>query len=247
MTAKTCFVIMAIGDQEINGEKLTYSDLKRKYDDLIKEAVLKARPNLDVVRADEISLPGTITTDIITRIMHSDYVIADVTFPNPNVFYELGLRHACRPGTVIIKDKSGPNVPFDIAHLRYVEYENSTAGLKNLASQLSTYFDHFDREPNRPDNHLLELAKLTNYEFQNYKKADELPAEVQAFMGLLGSPALLEMIVRQQSGESIDQGEIMHALFSNPSIVQPFLTAMVKSGDLSFSSLLNGNSLDNKI
>lgn len=246
MSTKTCFVIMAIGDQEIDGQKFTYNDLKGKYDNLIKEAVLKARPNLEVVRADEISLPGTITTDIITRIMHSDYVIADVTFPNPNVFYELGLRHACRPGTVIIKDKSGPSVPFDIAHLRYVEYENSTAGLKNLASQLSSYFDHFDREPARPDNHLLELAKLTSYEFQNYKKAEELPPEVQAMMGLLGSPALFEMIVRQQSGEAVDQAEMMQLLFSNPSVIQPFLTAMVKSGDLSFGNLISGNILPNK-
>ena len=35
--------------------------------------------------------------------------------------------------------------PFDIAHLRYIEYENTTAGLKALATQLATCFDHFDR------------------------------------------------------------------------------------------------------
>ncbi|TVL34185.1 hypothetical protein AYI95_06080 [Shewanella xiamenensis] len=231
---------MAIGDQEVNGHKLTYSDLKEKYDNLIKEAVLKVRPNLDVVRADEISLPGTITTDIITRIMHSDYVIADVTFPNPNVFYELGLRHACRPGTVIIKDKSGPSVPFDIAHLRYVEYENTTAGLKSLSQQLGTYFDHFDREPLRPDNHLLELAKLTSYEFQNYRREEELPPEVQAMMGIIGSPALLDMIMRQQNGETIDHMQLIQALSSSPSVIQPFLTAMVKSGDISFGNLIGG-------
>lgn len=67
---------------------------------------MKARPNLEIVRADEVAFPGTMTTDIITRIMHSDYVIADVSYPNPNVFYELGLRHACRVGTIIIKDKA---------------------------------------------------------------------------------------------------------------------------------------------
>ncbi|EPT6811610.1 hypothetical protein ACVQ5I_003612, partial [Vibrio cholerae] len=64
MTNKTCFVVMAIGDQEVNGQKITYDELKEKYDNLIKEAVIKARENLEVVRADEISLPGTITTDI---------------------------------------------------------------------------------------------------------------------------------------------------------------------------------------
>ena len=125
MPEKTCFVIMAIGDQSTDDGTVTSSELKRKYDDLIKEAIVKARPRLDVARADDIALPGTITTDIVTRIMHSDYVVADVTYPNPNVFYELGLRHACRTGTVIIKDREGPRVPFDIAHLRYIEYENT--------------------------------------------------------------------------------------------------------------------------
>ena len=235
MAAKTCFVVMAIGEQEVNGEKVTYDELKSKYDNLIKEAVLKARPQLEIVRADEISLPGTITTDIITRIMHSDYVIADVTFPNPNVFYELGLRHACRPGTIIIRDRSGPRVPFDIAHLRYVEYENTTPGLKNLAMELGKYFDHFDRDPSRPDNHLLELAKLTSYRFPNYSKEEEIAPEVQAMMGLLESPALVEMFVKQQRGEQIDQGELFRLVLSNPNAVQPFLKAMVQTGELSFS------------
>ncbi|EGR3356023.1 hypothetical protein DMO00_24475 [Vibrio parahaemolyticus] len=48
MSNQSCFVIMAIGDQEIGGQKLTYNDLRSQYDDLIKEAILKARPSLEV-------------------------------------------------------------------------------------------------------------------------------------------------------------------------------------------------------
>ena len=109
---KTCFVVMPIGDQHFNNISITAGELKTRYDDLIKEAILRAAPELEIVRADEISRPGTITSDILTRIMHSDLVIADVTYPNPNVFYELGLRHACRPGTIIIKDKNSSRSPF---------------------------------------------------------------------------------------------------------------------------------------
>lgn len=235
MVAKTCFVVMAIGEQRIDNDVITSSELKNKYDDLIKEAILKARPSLEVVRADDISLPGTITTDIITRLMHSDYVVADVTFPNPNVFYELGLRHACRTGTIIIKDKAGPRVPFDIAHLRYFEYENTTAGLKLLSSQLVSCFDHFDRDSARPDNHFQELAKLTNYAFPSYQKAEEQAPEMQAIMGLMESPDLLNLILKQQAGDAIDQGEIIRLFMSNPKVSQPFIQAMIKSGEISFS------------
>lgn len=226
---------MAIGDQVVDGKSISSSELKSKYDDLIKEAILKARPGLDVVRADDVSVPGTITTDIITRLMHSDYVVADVTFQNPNVFYELGLRHACRAGTIIIRDKDGPRVPFDIAHLRYVEYENSPSGLKALANQLSSYFDHFDRDPGRPDNHFQELAKLTAYSFPNYQRKEEEPPEVRAMMALFQSPELMHLILQQQQGEPVDQLELLKVVAANPQVAQPMIQLLVSSGEISFS------------
>lgn len=240
-SSKTCFVIMPIGTQSFGDVELTASELRLKYDDLIKEAISRARPTVDIVRADDVSLPGTITTDIITRIMHSDYVVADVTYPNPNVFYELGLRHACKTGTIIIRDKSGPKIPFDIAHLRCIDYENTPTGLKELANQLAIYFDHADRDPNRPDNHFQELAKLTGYEFPDYKKPEELNPEIQAMMGLMQSPELLGLIMRQQSGEAVSEMELISAVMSNPQVAQPLLQAMSKSGDLSFSTKPKSN------
>lgn len=225
---------MPIGDQIDGDHALTATGLRARYDDLIKEAISRARPEIEIVRADDISLPGTITTDIITRIMHSDYVVADVTYPNPNVFYELGLRHACRCGTVIIRDKAGPRIPFDIAHLRFMEYENTPTGLKDLAKQLSIYFDHADRDSYRPDNHFQELAKLTNYEFPNYQKPEDENPELEAIMGLMQSPELLSLIMRQQSGESINQMELISAVMNNPQVAQPLFQALSKSGQLSF-------------
>ena len=50
----SCFVIMPIGDQTINGATVTAADLKKKYDFIIKEAVQKAAPDLSGIRADEV-------------------------------------------------------------------------------------------------------------------------------------------------------------------------------------------------
>ena len=190
---------MPIGDQEFGDVKLTAAELKQHYDDLIKEVILKADPLLKVARADEVSLPGSITQEILTRLMHSDIVIADVTYPNPNVFYELGIRHACRVGTIIIRDKKGPKIPFDIAHLRHIEYDNTPSGLKTLTKDLHTYFEHFRHHPNRPDNQLLELAKLTNYAFPNYKNNENPFAEfIDAAMQ---SPEYMKLFMRSMCGE----------------------------------------------
>lgn len=235
MPEKTCFVIMAIGDQSTENGIVSASELKSKYDDLIKEAILRARPKLDVARADDNPMPGTITTDIVTRIMHSDYVVADVSYPNPNVFYELGLRHACRAGTVIIKDREAPRVPFDIAHLRYIEYENTGSGLKELANQLEKYFDFLDRNPHRPDNHFQELAKLTSYEFPKYSKEEPSSPEIDMMMALMDSPEMLDIIARQSAGEEVDQGEIFRLVATNPTVARPFLESLVKAGTISFT------------
>ena len=83
---ETCFVIMPIGDQKGDGRDIKASDLRKRFDDLIKEAIVNARPGLDVIRADDVPGPGTITTDILNRLMYSTFVIADITYANPNVF-----------------------------------------------------------------------------------------------------------------------------------------------------------------
>lgn len=81
-----CFVVMPIGTQNIGDLTITEDQLKKKYDYIIKNAILKANPNLEVIRADEELNPGSISNDIFTKLMHSQYVIADITYPNPNVF-----------------------------------------------------------------------------------------------------------------------------------------------------------------
>lgn len=224
MASETCFVVMAIGDQYSNGEIVTpRHELKEKYDNLIKEAILKARPNMEVVRADEVSVPGTMSTDIITRIMHSDFVIADVTIANPNVFYELGLRHACKAGTIIIKEKDSKSTPFDISHLRHIEYENTTSGLKELSRSLKDYFLHFDRRPGTPDNHFLEIAKLTGYEYPNYKQPERKPTQGEIMLSLLKDPEMFELFAKHQRGEELDSVEFMKIVMKEPESAQAFI------------------------
>lgn len=233
MQKKTCLVIMPIGDQIFADCKISASELKSRYSDLIKEALLRANPSLDVVRSDEVATPGAITSDIITRIMHSDFVLADVTYPNPNVFYELGLRHASRVGTLIVRDRKGPKIPFDIAHLRHYEYENSPTGLKKLAEDLASYFEHSNQHPSHPDNQFQELAKLTHYTFPDYTvqgSKDDLQTEV--LMAVMQAPDLFELVLRTASGEKVDQGEIMRAIAKHPNVAKIFIQAMTKSGQI---------------
>src|SRR5688572_13315379 len=87
---KSCFVISPIG--EVGSEVRARADQILKY--VIQPAVKVF--GYVAIRADAMPEPGLITTQIIDRIINDDLVVADLTGKNPNVYYELALRHAIR-------------------------------------------------------------------------------------------------------------------------------------------------------
>ncbi|HEX9942922.1 MAG TPA: hypothetical protein VGG03_12965, partial [Thermoanaerobaculia bacterium] len=73
---------------------------------------------------------------IIEHVVHARLVIADLSFHNPNVFYELSLRHACRKPTVQLV-RAGDRIPFDIDQVRTVKVD--TTSIYTLVPKLDTY------------------------------------------------------------------------------------------------------------
>lgn len=115
---KICFVIMPISDHP----DYATGHFKRVYEYIIKPACQKA--GYEAIRADDTVKTNDIVSDIIRKIIDSDMAICDMSSRNPNVFYELGLRHAFNLKTTLIKDKRTPRA-FDISGLRSVEYDES--------------------------------------------------------------------------------------------------------------------------
>ncbi|GMA14039.1 hypothetical protein E5F05_18650 [Deinococcus metallilatus] len=228
---KTCFIIMAIGEQVHAGSIVTSADLRSRYDNLIKEAILKAYPGIDVIRADDVAVPGSISSDIVERIMSSDFVIADVTYPNPNVFYELGLRHASRIGTIIIRDRSGPMVPFDISHLRFIEYEDTTAGLRNLSVKLREYMAFVEKNQDKPDNHFLEIAKYKKHKFLDF--SEETSEELEIITAFMQNPELFAVASRAGAGGEVDQMELLAAMQANPESAKQIAKIVARSNSAS--------------
>lgn len=86
-------------------------------------------------RVDEIGGATPIINKILTEILRSRYIVADLTDCNPNVFYELGIAHSFKDAqNIIILKQRGSKVPFDITHLTYIEYDPDN--LKYLTSSI---------------------------------------------------------------------------------------------------------------
>jgi hypothetical protein len=113
---KICFVISPIGEED--------SETRKRSDQVLKHIITGAVEQLgyEVVRADKISEPGIITHQILQHIVDAPLVIADLTERNPNVFYELALRHAIRKPLVQLI-KKGELIPFDVAATRIIQFD----------------------------------------------------------------------------------------------------------------------------
>ena len=127
---KTCFFIAPIGED--GSEQRMHSDL---FLEQIIEPVLD-QFGLDVVRADRIDSAGMITSQIIEHIIRSRIVIADLSFHNPNVFYELSLRHAQNKPTIHLIRKCD-KIPFDINNFRTIVIDDTS--IYTLVPQLESY------------------------------------------------------------------------------------------------------------
>jgi hypothetical protein len=116
---KVCFVIAPIGDPD--------SDTRKRSDQVLKHVVRPAVTSCGykAIRADEIDKPGLITSQVIQHVVTDPLVVADLTERNPNVFYELAIRHALRKPLVQLIRK-GDSIPFDVAGTRtiYVDHHD---------------------------------------------------------------------------------------------------------------------------
>jgi len=96
------------------------------------------RHGLDVVRVDQIAGPGIIFEDIKREISECKVVIAEITAPNQNVFYELGYAHALNKPTILLA-RRGRELPFDIRSYRVIFYDDSIGGKPEVERNLTKH------------------------------------------------------------------------------------------------------------
>lgn len=127
---KECFVIMPFGEKKDAEDRVI--DFDAIYEKLIRGSIEgkdKACPGFDVQckRCDEIAEGGWIHRKMIQRIHESDLAVVDLTTLNPNVFYELGVRHALVPAGTLLIRREGTKLPFNITGFNTISYPELAA------------------------------------------------------------------------------------------------------------------------
>ncbi|MCC6797322.1 MAG: hypothetical protein IT366_19550 [Candidatus Hydrogenedentes bacterium] len=126
---KPCFIITPLGEAN--------SETRRAAEGLIASAISPVLSEFafHAVPAHEISEPGSITAQVINCLLEHELVIANLTTLNPNVMYELAVRHAVRKPLVVLAE-DGTKLPFDIADDRTIFYVDDMAGSESLKPRL---------------------------------------------------------------------------------------------------------------
>jgi hypothetical protein len=127
---KKCLVICALGT-EGSPERIRANELMEH---VINPALSHA---FEITRADGINFNSSITRRILQEVLRCDLLIADITGGNPNVFYELALRHSQRKPFIQIRQK-GTLIPFDVQDIDTIEYDlSSLSGAANAKRRIA--------------------------------------------------------------------------------------------------------------
>ena len=99
-------------------------------------------------RGDSIVRVGDLSTNVWTRITQAGLIVAEVSVPNPNVYYEIGLADALGKPIFLFKQRN-VTLPADFGGVHYYEYDLSdlAKARRMLAGELTKWAEHRDHQP----------------------------------------------------------------------------------------------------
>jgi len=180
---KSCFVIAPIGDEG--------SDIRRRSDQVLKHIVGPAAKDCgyETMRADKISEPGIITSQVIQHLLDDALVIADLTGRKPNVFYELAIRHAVRKPVVQIIH-AGESIPFDVAASRTIHVDHHDLdSVARCREELTQQIRSVEKDPSQVDTPIsvaVDLQSLRQSDNPLEKSNAEIISMLQELRAMVG-------------------------------------------------------------
>ncbi len=153
---KTCFVIAPIGGDG--------SAVRQRSDKLFRHLISPVATQCgysEVQRADQLNRTGLITSQIMEHLHRCDLVIADLSDHNPNVFYELAVRHCfLKPAIpLIVHDQS---IPFDLIQMRTIKYDLADPdAITNCRETIAATIRHLEQDPAGGDTPVSSHASRT--------------------------------------------------------------------------------------
>lgn len=149
------FVIMPFSETNPKHSKIYWTNFYKNVclifknrDNEIKE-MFQAN-NIEIHKA---SAPqGNIVKSIIENLKYSEIVIAVLTDLNPNVFYELGIRHSQSNNTIMLCEGEPHKIPFDLNNYGVGLYKDNRLRYKMIEQEIMRRLKEIALNDGKPDN-----------------------------------------------------------------------------------------------
>lgn len=195
---KECFIITPIGKNGTTTFQKTEGLINSVLTPVLREHGFYPLP------AHHIDSSGSINKQIIEKVVNCELVIANLTEINPNVMYELAIRHSFGKKVITLAEND-TKLPFDIIDQRTIFYDDSMLGVDRLKPALSKAIGTLLREPS-------DVNSISNPVYDAVKQLaviNSLPVEQQdalsIVMGRLDSmDQQLLMLNRIYSNDALD-------------------------------------------
>ena len=200
---KRCFYISRIGAEDSHERSVSDKLLQ-----FIIEPIVTKMGYLKPVRADHIAASGVITTQVFTRLLEDDLVVADLTGSNPNVFYELAVRHMVRKPFVQFIQK-GEKIPFDIALNRTLHYDFDITTVNRCKTDLKKMIQWFEVEPKACDTALslaIDFRDLNKSDNPLEKSTSEMLSMLQEILGAVRNETEEFVKAKRKDGDPFSLG-----------------------------------------
>lgn len=247
---RKCFIITPIGNENSD----TFRKAKGVIESVIKP-VLEKNGFSYIKPSYEINVSGMISSQIINRIIDDDLVVANLTGNNPNVMYELCLRHVSAKPIIHICEE-GTVLPFDIKDSRTIFYRNDMLGVNELKEKLNLFLCSMNYDIEYRSNPI-----YTSVQYGNLLKEAVEPKENEQLSILIEMVSSINEIKREiNKGKSIYEDKNMFSdnfkvdfkninfsdldkkmakdLLDDPPIVTPTIETLAEGLNISVNSLM---------
>lgn len=223
---KICFVIAPIG--------LENTDIRRRSDQVLKHIIepVANECGYDPIRADKISEPGIITSQVIQHIIEDALVIADLTGRNPNVYYELAIRHAIRKPVIQIIQAEEP-IPFDVAAIRIIQVDHTDLdSVAKCKEGLMSQIRSVENDPSlvdTPISNAIDLKNLRQSENPLEKSNAEIISKLQDVKNMIG-----DLTNKLEHGRTSTSETYKPTYYSSEPYQSPLLSEVSNTKSFSF-------------
>lgn len=138
-------------------KRCTSEQWKEIFDNVHKPAIKGSRLGYNCERSK--IRTGAFIKDILTQLNQADVILADLTDMNPNVFYELGVRHTLRNRTILVS-QTMDDVPSDLKQYGVIIYETSPNGVTEYKTKINNILKDIRNNPDRSDNPVSDYLHL---------------------------------------------------------------------------------------